>query len=106
MGCYRQYPLITAQQIFNGAAQKGLDAELFWAIPCSKAQPEHFSVPQILEKLLPLASSEHLAAMGFVEQDLMPLLKVIEERLAQRQTGAQWQFRTKCRTLRKDMHKR
>lgn len=43
--------------------------------------------------------------MGFVEQDFMPLLKVIEERLAQRQTGAQWQL-NKVQELRKDMHKR
>lgn len=88
---------------FYRAAQKGLDAELFWP-SLQQSQPEYFSVPQILEKLLHRLP-EHLVAMGFVEQDFMPLLKVIEERLAQRQTGAQWQL-NKVQELRKDMHKR
>jgi gamma-glutamyl:cysteine ligase YbdK (ATP-grasp superfamily) len=88
---------------FYRAAQKGLDAELFWP-SLQQSQPEYYAVPDILEKLLP-ALPEHLAAMGFIEDDFMPLLLVIEERLASRQTGARWQL-SKLAELRKDMHKR
>lgn len=88
---------------FYRAAQKGLEAELFWP-SLQQSQPEYFAVPDILKKLLP-ALPEHLAGMGFVEDDFMPLLQVIEERLANRQTGAQWQL-NKLAELRKDMHKR
>ena len=43
--------------------------------------------------------------MGFIEADIMPMLAVIEERLASRQTGAQWQLK-KLAEYRKDTHKR
>lgn len=88
---------------FYRAAQKGLDAELFWP-SLTQSQPEYFSVPAILEGLLPRLP-ESLASMGFIEEDFAPLLQVIEERLALRQTGAQWQLK-KLAELRESMHKR
>ena len=88
---------------FYRAAQKGLDAELFWP-SLKQNQPEYFAVPEILEKLLPRIP-EQLSSMGFIESDFDPLLKVIEERLASRQTGAQWQL-NKLKELRESMHKR
>ncbi len=88
---------------FYRAAQKGLDAELFWP-SLKQSQPEYKTVPEILRNLLPNIS-ENLASMGFVENDYQHLLKVIEERLATGQTGAQWQL-SKLAELRKDMHKR
>ena len=88
---------------FYRAAQKGLEAELFWP-SLSQSQPEYFEVPEILEKLIPRVP-EQLSIMGFVEEDYKPLLEVIEERLATRQTGAQWQL-NKLAQLRQDMPKR
>lgn len=88
---------------FYRAAQKGLDAELFWP-SLDQTQPNYFSVPSILEELLPQVP-EQLAQMGFIESDFQPLLDVIKERLAIKQTGAEWQL-NKLAELRNDMHKR
>ena len=88
---------------FYRAAQKGMAAELFWP-STQQSQPEYFTVPSILEKLLPRLP-ESLDAMGFLKEDVAGLLDVIDERLATRQTGAQWQL-NKLVELRKDMHKR
>jgi len=88
---------------FYRAAQKGMAAELFWP-STQQSQPEYFTVPSILEKLLPRLP-ESLDAMGFLQEDVAGLLEVINERLATRQTGAQWQL-NKLVELRKDMHKR
>jgi gamma-glutamyl:cysteine ligase YbdK (ATP-grasp superfamily) len=88
---------------FYRAAQKGLSAELFWP-SLKQSQPEYKTVPEILADLLPQVP-ENLASMGFVGTDYQPLIAVIEERLASRQTGAQWQLR-KLAELRKEMHKR
>lgn len=88
---------------FYRAAQKGLEADLFWP-SLTQSQPEYFAVPEILEKLLPRLP-EALASMGFISEDFAPLLQVIEERLHLRQTGAQWQLK-KLAELRGSMHKR
>ncbi len=88
---------------FYRAAQKGLDAELFWP-SLQQTQPEYFAVPDILRKLLPEVPGK-LLEMGFIESDFMPLLKIAEERLETRQTGSQWQLR-RVAELRKDLHKR
>lgn len=88
---------------FYRAAKKGLSAELFWP-SLTQSQPEYKTVPEILESLLPHVSDQ-LSVMGFVDSDYQPLIKIIEERLATRQTGAQWQL-SKFAELRKDLHKR
>lgn len=88
---------------FYRAAQKGLQAELFWPSK-SQHQPEYFPVPVILQALLPRLP-ECLESMGFVPDDVSGLLGVIAERLESRQTGAQWQL-SKLKELRKDMHRR
>jgi gamma-glutamyl:cysteine ligase YbdK (ATP-grasp superfamily) len=88
---------------FYRAAQKGLDAELFWPSK-NQSQPEYFPVPEILKKLLPRLP-ESLASMGFISSDVANLLEVVAHRLDSRQTGAQWQLK-KLKALSKDMHKR
>ncbi|MCY4356567.1 MAG: glutamate--cysteine ligase [Gammaproteobacteria bacterium] len=88
---------------FYRAAQKGLEAELFWPSP-RQTQPEYFTVPAILEKLLP-AVPEQLHTMGFLPQDFQPFLDVVDERLDTGQTGSRWQLE-KLSQLRKSMHKR
>ena len=87
---------------FYRAAQKGIDAELFWP-SLKQTQPEYFTVPAILERLLP-AVPEQLHAMGFQPQDYQPCLDVVEERLDTGQTGSRWQL-AKLAELRKTMHK-
>lgn len=96
-------PFTYAIANFYRAAQKGLAAELFWP-SLTQSQPEYKSVPEILESLLPHVS-ENLASMGFIGSDYEPLIRIVEERLATRQTGAQWQL-NKLAELRKDMPKR
>ncbi|MEX0963123.1 MAG: hypothetical protein WDZ52_03650 [Pseudohongiellaceae bacterium] len=96
-------PFTYAIANFYRAAQSGLSAELFWP-SLKQSQPEYKTVPEILQSLLPEVP-QNLAAMGFIESDYAGLIKVIEERLATRQTGAQWQL-GKLAELRKDMHKR
>ena len=88
---------------FYRAAQKGMAAELFWPSR-RQTQPEYFAVPKILDTLIDRLP-DSLSAMGFVRADYAPLLAVIEERLATRQTGAQWQL-DKLAELQKDLHKR
>lgn len=88
---------------FYRAAQKGMDAELFWPSK-RQSQPEYYAVPDILAKLLPRVP-DSLYAMGFQQDDVGTLLDVIAERLSTRQTGAQWQL-NKLEALRKDLHKR
>ena len=88
---------------FYRAAQNGLEADLFWP-SSTQIQPEYFPVPALLEKLLPKVP-EKLAGMGFREDDFMPLLDIVEERLSARKTGARWQLE-KVAELRRDMHKR
>ena len=88
---------------FYRAAQKGMSAELFWP-SMKQSQPEYYAVPKILEKMIPRIP-EKLVDMGFIEEDFLPLLKVIEERLHTRQTGAQWQL-NKLEELRKGLHTR
>ena len=88
---------------FYRAAQKGLEAELFWP-SLQQTRPEYFSVTSILQRLLPQVP-EQLAAMGFLPEDFKPFLAIIEERLHNGQTGSRWQLQ-KLAALRKQLHKR
>ncbi|MBT6058055.1 MAG: glutamate--cysteine ligase [Gammaproteobacteria bacterium] len=88
---------------FYRAAKKGMDAELFWPSRF-QSEPQYRPVADIIQELLPQLP-EQLESMGFIPSDFQPLLKVIEERLSTKQTGAQWQL-NKLQELRKDMHKR
>ena len=96
-------PFQYATANFYRAAQKGLDAELFWP-SLSQSQPEYCAVPEILGRLLPRIP-EKLAEMGFLEDDFMPLFRIIEERLDSRQNGSRWQLQ-KLAELRQNMPRR
>ena len=88
---------------FYRAAEKGLDADLIW--PSTRQnEPVYLPAAVILESLLSKIP-EQLNNMGFVAADYQPLLAVAEERLATRQTGAQWQLK-KLAEYRKEMPKR
>jgi gamma-glutamyl:cysteine ligase YbdK (ATP-grasp superfamily) len=88
---------------FYRAAKKGMEAELFWPSR-QQSEPQYRSVADILEELCPRIP-EQLEAMGFIKSDFDPLIEVIQQRLASRQTGARWQL-NKLEELRKNMHKR
>jgi gamma-glutamyl:cysteine ligase YbdK (ATP-grasp superfamily) len=88
---------------FYRAAEKGLEAELIWPSQ-QQNHPIYFPVTAILEKLLPQIP-EQLASLGFVAEDYQPMLSIIAERLASRQTGSQWQLK-KLAELRQDLPKR
>src|SRR5690606_8190252 len=75
-------------------------AELIWP-STTQSEPEFRTAANILGDLLPLVP-EQLAAMGFVRADFEPLLRVISERIDNRQTGSQWQL-DKLASLGKDM---
>lgn len=88
---------------FYRAAQQGMEADLFWP-SLTQSEPQYYAVTEILSRLLP-AVPDKLAEMGFVEDDFMPLIGVLQERLESRQTGSRWQLE-KLAALRKDLHKR
>lgn len=85
---------------FYRAAEQGLAAELIWP-STTQSEPEYRTAANILNNLLPMIP-EQLAALGFQNNDVAPLLKIIHERLDNRQTGAQWQL-DKLTSLRKQM---
>jgi CBS domain-containing protein len=75
-----------AHENFTAAARLGLGSHLTWPGQGQVAAPE-----LILEELLPLAR-RGLDALGFAGAEAERFLGLIEERVAARRTGAQWQI--------------
>ena len=75
-----------AHENFTAAARLGLGSHLAWPGRGQVAAPE-----LILEELLPLAR-RGLDALGFDGADADRFLGLIEERIGERRTGAQWQI--------------
>jgi len=89
-GLVARLPFRTAEYNFYRAAQHGLDAILLW--PCAHGGGlEERPVTELIESFLPCAA-DGLAALGIDSSDSDPLLDVAAQRLASRQTGAQWQL--------------
>lgn len=80
-------PFRYARLNFYRAAQKGLDAELYW--PSTAPSPGPVSAVRLIERLLPIAR-EGLLGSGVVASEADRWLGVIERRLAMRITGAKW----------------
>lgn len=79
-----------ARRNFYAAARHGVDAELLWptdAVP----SPRRCSVATLVPELLPLARAA-LRDAGVAADEIDPLLAVVAERTARRQTGARWQI--------------
>lgn len=92
-------PFHYCKRNFYRAAEKGLAAELVWP-STGQQQIEYLSPDEILQPLLPQLP-EALEAAGFQKHDVLPYLRVIEERLANRQTGSRWQL-SKLEALEQD----
>jgi gamma-glutamyl:cysteine ligase YbdK (ATP-grasp superfamily) len=82
-------PFHMADYNFYRAAQHGLYARLVWP-QLDKSGCREQSVSTIIEKLLPCAR-DGLASIGISLEESNFYLGIIEERLAQQQTGAIWQ---------------
>lgn len=80
-------PFRHARLNFYRAAQRGLDAELFW--PSSAPSPSAIAAPKLIEKMLPIAR-EGLVENGVEPADADRWLQIIERRLGAHVTGARW----------------
>ena len=78
-------PFEVAERNFYAAAKYGLDAELVWAdgVECRAGE-------LLGERLLPLAKAA-LTKLGIPEDDVSRYIGIAEARVANRQTGANWQ---------------
>jgi gamma-glutamyl:cysteine ligase YbdK (ATP-grasp superfamily) len=83
-------PFAIAEYNFYRAAQHGLGAKLVWPSFGQSGYREQ-PVCSVLEALLPMAR-EGLERVGIDSAESARYLGVIEQRLAQRQTGATWQL--------------
>jgi len=93
-------PFHMADYNFYRAAQRGLNARLVWP-QLDKTGCREQSVSTIIEKLLPCAQ-EGLDSIGISSEESRLYLGIIEDRLAQQQTGAIWQQK-KLAVLKQDM---
>jgi CBS domain-containing protein len=92
-GMPERYPDVTAviefshvESNFQAAAQRGLEASFAWF------GGQHVHARElVLKELLPIARAG-LSSAGLVHEDINRYLGVIEDRVASRQTGAQWQL--------------
>lgn len=85
-------PFQYAEYNFYRAAQKGLDAEILWP-QSSQHEPTESTAYNVIKSLLPLAA-KGLRELEVEESEISRLMGVIEDRLATRQTGSQWQLDT------------
>jgi gamma-glutamyl:cysteine ligase YbdK (ATP-grasp superfamily) len=85
-------PFQYAEYNFYRAAQKGLDAEILW--PRSlQHQPTEILAYDVIKSLLPLAA-KGLRELNVDDEEIAKVMKVLEARLANKQTGSQWQLKT------------
>ncbi|MCC2616578.1 hypothetical protein LJ739_10025 [Aestuariibacter halophilus] len=85
-------PFNYAEYNFYRAAQHGLDAELIWP-QVGQHHPQTRKARDIVQTLLGDAA-DGLSSIGVVRSEVDRLMQVIEQRVANGQTGAQWQLRT------------
>lgn len=83
-------PFQYAEYNFYRAAQKGLDAEILWPRPKQHELTES-SAFDVIKAILPLAA-DGLRELNVDEDEISRLMSVIEDRLATKQTGSQWQL--------------
>jgi gamma-glutamyl:cysteine ligase YbdK (ATP-grasp superfamily) len=86
------YPFPSAHTSFHAAARSGLEAELVWP-PVPGETPEPVRADDLARRLLPLAREGLVRAGGVDPAEADALLRIVEERVAARQTGARWQRR-------------
>jgi len=84
-------PFEYAQYNFYRAAKHGLDAKIVWPVNNQNSLKEHHIV-DVLKYVLPMAS-DGLQELGIDQHEIDTLMQVIEDRLANRQTGSVWQLK-------------
>ncbi|WP_395338322.1 glutamate--cysteine ligase [Ningiella sp. W23] len=88
-----------AEYNFYRAAQSGLDANILWPLANQHTLKEQ-SICEVITQLLPSAA-DGLAQVGVDSSEINTLMNVIENRLANKQTGAAWQLACFDKHLRK-----
>lgn len=83
-------PFQYAEYNFYRAAQKGLDAEILWPT-ATQHQLTESTAYDVIKTLLPLAV-DGLRDLQVEESEIQRLMAVLQARLANRKTGAQWQL--------------
>jgi gamma-glutamyl:cysteine ligase YbdK (ATP-grasp superfamily) len=84
-------PFEYANYNFYRAAQDGLDAKIIWPMPGQNSLKENH-ISDIIKQVLPLAC-DGLQEIGIDKHEIDPLMQVIEQRLATKQTGSAWQLK-------------
>ncbi len=95
-----QIPFQVAESNFYRAAEWGLDAKIMWPLIKGDCQTP-VSISSVLKKMLPVAESG-LQQLGVDNQEIRTQFDIIQQRLANKMTGAIWQMRT-IKALRKTM---
>lgn len=85
-------PFRFAEYNFYRAAQHGLDAKILWPL-VNKHSPKEIEILQVIEKMIPIAK-KGLLSLGVDHVEITKFISIIEQRLAQRITGAVWQKQT------------
>lgn len=85
-------PFHYAEYNFYRAAQFGLDAHILWP-QIQQDRPTEVPVHRVIARHLDYAA-QGLSELGVASGEITHLISVIEARLANRQTGAQWQLKT------------
>ncbi len=83
-------PFATAEYNFYRAAQFGLDANIIWPHQNQNTQQKSRLI-DVLRDVLPMAS-EGLARIGVEQREANYYLSIIEQRIARKMNGAQWQL--------------
>ena len=89
----RRLSFEAAEQNFYRAAQRGLEARLWWFGASDEAEPRLVPATVLVQELLPLARAG-LESAGVEPSDSAPWLDIIRARCSSAQTGASWQRAT------------
>ena len=85
-------PFNFAEDNFYRAAQEGLQAKIHWPLK-HKFHPTKVPIIEVISKMLPIAK-KGLYKIGIDKEEADYFLSIIEQRLAERVTGAVWQKQT------------
>jgi len=85
-------PFHYAEYNFCRAAQHGLQAKILWPQK-AQHQLQEVAITDVIKSMLPKAA-EGLAQLGVDSTEINKMMTVIEDRVANQQTGSRWQLST------------